>query len=450
MRNIYSVFAVIVAIVLMVSTRDPKYSLLYLLPLIYGILYSFSHFLQKNKFQSIVLAILFATSYVRYVIAPFVLFLGGFENNASEYHVSLFHQAILLQSYEEIVFFITIAYFAPKIYKGTTNSVDYSNKQIGKDIGIWGLLILSVVLIITIPGIISRYHLVLSLTGGEVETDNSDLSGAFGIIVSTARYLLVLLLLLFAYKKYNVTQKNKYIVLSLIVVVVNSLVVYDLSRFGLIIPAAAFVYYLAQLYPSKKKSILRSAIILIGIVVLYTSFIKMFSEARGGADMQGESGYWGSALQVYFQGTSDVVIGIAASTKMTLMPLFAFFNDAVANVAVLSRYSVEPLQSIYVFNVEYSGGYAQDKILPNVCAGFNYLGFIGAPLLTVVIMIMGMSFDAKNRRTKDLYMKFVYIYAAITCSFPHMIYYAITISMLVNYAFFMWLFVRINSLLKNK
>ena len=443
-----SLICFLISGLLYTGISDIKYQLLFLLPLLYGFLWYYCHFFRNNALKYISLSILFATSFIRYVITPYIMMLGDFDSNASHYGISLFQQAIIIMAYEEVVFFFVVNYFSSRFLKDTTGARSIDIRKI-RNKGIIMLICIAIVLISLFPVLLSRFHFVPTLTGEEgTDVVESNLSGGLYLIIGSVKLLFILLLLNFCCRKYNYTGSDRYISISILIIILNSLVVNDLSRFGILTPALAYIYFLTLIYPSKKKKIISLSGIFIFISVAYTTFIKMFSEARGGDDgKSGDIGNWGNTLQVYFQNGSDVVIGLSSSDKLPLNGLFAFLNDFFANVAVLSNYSILKFTSLYVYNVQYSGGVAFDKILPNVCAGYYYMGFIGAPIITAAICILGLWFDAKSRKTDDYYKKFLFVYAAINCSLPHMVYYTMTIACLINMVLVMYIILKLNKII---
>lgn len=453
MFNIISLLSYTASLILLFGSNELRFRYLFLIPLTFGLMYGMNSFFKKNKFHYMVLAILFVTSFIRYVVTPFLMFFSGNESAAASYPISLFYKATFLQLYEEILFFFTLQFFAPKLYRKVNLSSDALNSKIkaGGNSIINGVILLAVIIVVFNPEFLSRYHFVPTLTGYEgSDINDSALSGTLSLIIQAARQFFVLSLLAYALKQYNKTKHSGWVYFSIVVIGVNSFFVNDLSRFGLLIPAATFVYLITQLFSSHRKPILIGALVFVGAAIIYTSYIKMFSDARGGFDKSQDFQYWGASLQMYFQGQSDIVIGLAASDEMVLPPILAFLNDVISNVAGLSHYSIEQFQSLYIFNVEYSGGMAFDKILPNVCAGYNYLGFIGAPLILVLITITGIWFDARSIESKDIYLKYIYIFGAITCSMPHMIYYTMTVSGLINSFIVMYLIIKFNNRISHR
>lgn len=449
--NLISFACFVLSVLMLIGTKNTDYNLLFLEPLIYGICYHFNKPLRQNKFSHIALGILFITSIIKYVITPFVTFLADYPSIEFTLDKTYLVKAILLQCYEEICFFIVLRYAATKFYKSDMAHNTLATNRVyvqHHNPFLWFVVVAALAVIFTTPSMISRYHFVGSLVGNEEEDIvNIEGTGGLGLLISAGRYFLVLLMLAYVYNKRKV-HRNIDVILSIIIVAINSMVVYDFSRFGIIIPAATFIYLITLLYPQKRKEIIIFSVFAIGASVVYTSFIKMFSEYRGNVDDSSDIGYWAKTLQVYFQGTNDVAIGLMASEKAVLSPIMSFFNDCIANVAVLSHFSVRQFTSLYIFNYMRSGGVSFDKILPNICASYNYFGLIGAPIIVCVCTYFGIKFDSMSRKARDINYKFIFIFASLTLALCHMTYYTMIVSSFVNTVLIMLVILRLNKLFK--
>ena len=450
--NIISIICYIISATMFIGTRNADYSLLFFEPLLFGICYHFNKTLKQKKFTHIALGILFVTSLVKYVITPFVYFLANYPIVEMMIGKEYLEKAIILQCYEEVCFFIVLKYAANKFYSKEVTEKSSIKKRIyaqHHNPFLVFFVIVAIAIIVTTPSMISRYHFVGSLVGNE-EANIVEMEGTGGLalLIGTGRYFLILLLLAYIYNRRKI-HRTIDVILSIGIVALNSLVVYDFSRFGIIIPAATFIYLITLLYPQNRKRIIVFSLMAIGISIVYISILKMFSEFRGGNIEDSSSiQYWAKTLQVYFQGTSDVAVGLIASKRAVLDPIMSFFNDCISNVAVLSNFSVKQQTSLYIFNYIRSGGVSFDKILPNICAGYNYFGAIGAPVIVCICTYFGIKLDSMSRKVRDINYKFIFIFASITLALCHMIYYTMIVSGLVNSALIMLIVLRLNKLFK--
>ena len=437
-----SLLCIFMSVMMMFGTSSEGYQLLFLEPLFFGILYYYSKALRRFKFQYVALAILFVTSFIKYVITPFVLFSAGYPSTIITLGGDFLTQSILMQCYEEIFFFGIINYASNHFYI-SDKSLPYQAFYVPpKNKILYIVILIAIGLALYSPSLLSRFHFVWTLKGNEeFDINENEGLGGLGLLINVGRFFIILLLLLNLYK----VRKNKQsILLSLIVILINATIVHDFSRFGIIIPATTFIYLLTLLYPDKKKKIIGFALISIGASVVFTSIVKMFSEYRGGAERANEILYWAESLQLYFQGTNEVAIGLHAAEKHIIHPLLTLCNDAIANVALLSKLSIQELNSLYIFNTYRSGGISYDKILPNICAGFNYFGVIGSPVIICVCSFFAIRFDALSLKMRNLHSKFIAVYAAITLSLCHMIYYTMIISTLINTILVMYILLKLN------
>lgn len=446
MTNIIPLICLGFSICMFLGTKDQAYQLLFLQPLLFGLMYHCSRFLKKNQYSHIALGILFTTSFIKYVLSPFFLYLSQYPQLDIPLDDIYIEKAIILQCYEEICFFIILNYAAIKFYKTNKQTTILGGEKLvaHKNIFLYLIIIATFLIIISNPTLISRYHFIGSLIGNEEENIiKSEGTGGVELLISNCKYLLIILLLSIIYKQKKLRNSSK-VILSVFIIALNSTIVYDFSRFNIIIPAVTFIYLITLIYPYYRKKIIFFSILPIGISVAYTTFIKMFSEYRGNIDDSNDIVYWANSLQVYFQGTTDIAIGLFSAEKAILSSIHAFINDAIANVALLSHFSETKFNSLYIYNFIRSGGISFDKILPNVCAGYNYFGFFGAPLIICICTFWGIKFDAISRYEQDMSSKFIYIFAAITLSLCHMIYYTMIISNLINSVLFISIILYIN------
>ena len=450
MLNLFSIICYVISAIILMRTHNPNYGLLFLEPFIFGLLYSINSIFQLQKFHSISLGIIFVTSFFRYVCLPLIMCLAGYPNITISYCSLYISQAVLLQIYEEccvllVVHFLCIKYFA----SGNSSCSSFYSEIIfedGSKIILWIFVLLGVAVALAFPSLLSRYHFVISLVGNE-KADQVEYAG-LGVLITISRHLLMLLILAFFYNQYLKNYSMKWILFSLSVICCNALVINDLSRFGLLIPLASWLYLLYQIYPNIRKRLLSVSFTILIVLLSFVTYIKAFSKYRGDSANIVKIDYWCNSFQTYFQGINDICIGLYASQNINILSFKRFINDAISNVAFLSHFSDPNQLSLKKYNIVYNGWWVQDKILPNICAGYYYFGFLGAPIISCIFVCLAMKFDVLSQRYNNVYYKFIFIFAAINCSFSNMIYYPMMISPLINSILIMYLILRINDRIK--
>ena len=447
-KYFYALFAFAVSIILLFSKSADGYTFLFVHPLVYAILYLMCEPFMNRKFSTPSLMVLFTTSYVRYIICPLLLCVGGFPQTTVNNPVYI-NEAILLMVYEEIIFFILVMKFG----RATNNRLDSANQYFGIKVNLYFALIVLVSLasIAITPSILSRYHMIFRITGDEYALlENYNSSTFLAFLINGARYALILLLISYFYRKHNLYHRYKYVFFSLIIVAINALFVYDISRFSVLVPTLALAYLLCLLYPDNKRSILQFSFSIGAVALIFTSVVKMFSEARGGSSDAFDIAEWASTLQLYFMGQREVGVGILAADSLPEFGIVYFFNDIISNVMILSKYAVEQFRLIYIYNFYYSGGVSVDKIMPNIAAGYAYFGAFLSPVITAVFTYLSLWFDKKSQFETRIEFKFLYVYATLMCAFVMMQFYSMIVSTLINTIFVMYIIFKVNDIFFKK
>jgi hypothetical protein len=426
---VFSFISYIVSAILAFGVQDPKFEWLFLLPLIYGVMFHSSSFLRNNVTKHLSLFLILSSSFIRFVVTPFVYYLAGFYSDVNYYSVDLYRRAIFLMAYEEFVVFGVLCFFAPRfLYKPRSNCVPSFNID-KSTFGIEIIFIISIIILLLHPELLYNIHFVPNLTGEEEQYIN-DLSGGYGLLIDSAKTFLVLWGIEKCFKQYQRTNGVKYLYITLFLFIINSLFTYNLSRFGILLPALSLIYLIVSLYPKYRFRISTLCGIILISSVAFTSYIKLFSEARNRGEKDESSVIdWSATLQVYFQNVNDVVVGLAAKARILVSPLESFINDFISNIAVLSKFSDLSSRSLHYFHLQY---HYFDKILPNICAGYYYLDYIGAPVIAVFFTLLALGLDSLCKKETDIFKKYYYLYAVSVSSLTNMIFYTMILSTLFN------------------
>lgn len=438
--------SIAVAFLCFLSKMPDGYRLMYLHPLLYALFFLRCESFKKTKFSRASLLVLFLTTFIRYVISPLLLVFGDFPsesvNNAAYLNIG-----ILLMAYEEFFVLLLIGIYGKKLTLQANNEAEPNYKVLINNPFYIIIILLGVLVLIMLPEVLNRYHFLLNLTGSEYDKYNENTGFVYSLLVDVARYILVLILISYFARKYNNNFKSKYVAYSVIVIGFNMMFVYDISRFSILIPTIVLTYMILQLYPIYRGKILRMVLVFGVLVIAYTTFIKMFAEARGGAENSDNLDTWAVAIQQYFMGQRDVGIGLYVADKIPSLGIGYMFNDMISNVILLNKLHVPELSSLTLYNYEYNNGPWVDKIFPNLCAGYTYFGYLLSPLLTIFFVYFSLTFDLKSYTERRIEYKFLWIYAAIMCGFIMMQWYAMIVCILINVILVMYIIFRVNDML---
>lgn len=451
-NNIIVAISLFVAGLVYISPKPSGYEMMFLHPLIFGLFYKVCKPLKEAKFIRASLFVLFATMIVRYVISPFSLVLGDYPL-AGVNDPSSTAKGMWLMVYEEVLVFILIQQFGKKLIE---NNIKGNNNNgvipLNNNIYLTGLVLFGALALLFNSDIQQRYHFIFRLTGEEYDITEKymEVSAFFSFIINAARYVLILLLISFFYKKYLVRPSSRYPLYSLAVIGINMLWVFDISRFNLIIPSVVLAYLVIQLYPKHRGRILLVALAAGLFVVGFTTFIKMFSDARGGSDQAQEATSWASMIQMYFMGQRDVGIGVYTAEKVKGLGIYLWGNDVIGQIMFVNKYHVAEITPEVIYNYDYNQGPWVDKILPNLCAGYTYFGTLLAPIITLLYVRLALFFDFMSITSKKVQYKFLSIYGAIMCSLIMMQSHVMILNVLVNTLLLIYIIFKVNDILFTK
>ena len=237
MDKIISLSCIIISIFIAVITDDDKYALLFWEPLVYAIGFACCKPMKKYKFSTLAVGILFVTSFVKFVLVPLIMALADYPEIAVSLSKDYFTNAILLHLYEELCLFLVVYYFGNKIYKEYPAQTEQSIVYNKNNLFLNAIIFLALIMVIFNPSLVARINFVPTMVGDE-GFSIEERAGGLGLIIGFARMFFITQMILLCNKKYCKTNNSKYVYLSLVIVGINSLFVYDFSRFSILQTAA--------------------------------------------------------------------------------------------------------------------------------------------------------------------------------------------------------------------
>lgn len=381
---------------------------------------------------------------MRYVATPCAYYNDGYINGMSTTY-SYLGEALLLMIYEMIVIFITVELSGRKyINKYNSNNQPVSClSELKLKNGFFFILVVVALLGYigaTYKSLGANWTIFLNVSYNEFEEMDSlmdDGQGYINIIWQSFSVCLYYFLIIFERNRYEKQKKNMCIVRSLVYtfvfIIISFIATTALTRWYTLVIATASLACLLSLYPSNRKKIGLTIMIPLLLLMVMSSFIKNGGFEKGSTNMtEAAEGTFGATnMDVYFNGCGNVSNAMILSETHYDIDFLTIFIDACKNMPIVTHYIPHEKSSIVAFQ-KVTG--RKDQILPLLNQSSLYFGFIFAPLLTLLNILLIRKFDFKFHYDYS-YTKFAFSFASVWIG---------SIAMCLNLTiFFMWVYVRV-------
>lgn len=400
--------------------KQDHYAYLNLLPLALGIffLFDFEWFERAKKYQGYM--IFLCTLFIRYAIAPTVLYFADFKVSMGPSLSSLsISSAIFLQVYELFAIFVVLQIYGKRKYSINSSSIlpdveeleFFSKKHVFIVILLFGGFLL-----IAIPSLRSEVNFIFSRTSiFDNSVTNIPMYGSLGLMVKYSKILLPLILIDYLAKRYYSNQNYRYIIYSIIVVAISMMFTKEISRLNMLFPAIAFWAVLNKAYEDKRTIISKWMFTLLTILLLSLTIYKSFTRFEMSVSTT-PLAYYATMLQQYFSGTQNVAIALSMNDLSSIESLLLPLKDCFANIPIIGETFVNRSElSNVMFNHKYWGtSLIQDQIIPMIGQGNLYVGKLFSIIPSCLSFILLIYFDSRQKVTSQL--EFVFIEAYATAS----------------------------------
>ncbi len=435
-----------ISIFMLLNTNTSSgYEYYFIIPFVYGVLNVALKSINYTNFKNIGPTIFNYTMVLKYVLTPLIMCIGNYSSYSgimpSNTYIRLAIWLILL---EMVALCIFNSLFYKRIY--LKNDIAEKKEKIehfDRKIIYFFVMSLGVLVILFIPQTIEDYRLIFNNSNlAETIKIEFPMSGLFRTIVLFARYIIVLLIIDYFYKR-NEKKKSKWnIILSFLPVILNCMVVSNLSRINILVPIVTFSVLIMNLYNSKKEQKLIIKILAISgiIMISYLSFFKFFGIGRGDVSNSTSYEWWGDTLNMYFSGPKETAVGIKAidliESNYGLNRLKLLLNDLSANIIVLSNTANTDTTSTVLFNCIYFGkDISRSQIVPNMVEGVYYFGWGLSWIWEVLFLYLAYKFSVCVKKNNKIDKKFAYLYASLHCGMLLMINTNMIVANLINITF---------------
>lgn len=327
--------------------------------------------------------------YIRYVLIVFIFLLSGNDYLnviIKEPSAKALSVASVLMVIELVVSLLMVQFFAKR---GLSSKYDFLSKK-NKNSFLISLVILITLLLFSYPELRAKYNFISIPELIERAEFQSSIMTFFSILTDYILVLPPLLLIGFYINKYGNTYRFKHIFIILIFLTPFLLFFKGISRFSALLPALAWIITLSRTFP-KYKSVISNVIIAVSsIVFISVSLYKQFSANSISEVNAGSLDFANSflSLNAYFSGLFNVAYTVDLLNIYHDISGWRFFiNDFFRNIAFFSFISDSDNTSVVIYNnYLYNNLGAKDQIIPLVSQGYLYLDFIGAFIISVVVM----------------------------------------------------------------
>ncbi|SOC44728.1 O-antigen polymerase [Salinicoccus kekensis] len=446
-RIVLFLCGVITSVIVFLNNNSVPYTL-FLIPLIYGILIAFFPSITKYIFGYLGVLALNICMFIRYVLSPFFTTIDG-TNVATNMlaNVNNYSIAVNLMLYEMVLIFIFFSLFNRYFY----SSKNTPNIEISYNVTGWMYLLFCFGLIMIYPELLNRYTFVFTADQLESKDMGIEVLSIVPLLLQLGSLVVIISFINVFYKKYQKTNSSLYLFYSLLIVIFISSFIVGTSRFSTILPLISGLFIVYVLYKNHRKIVSTLSTIAITLFLIISTLLKdrtFASEASTVTDILGDLNM---NLQLYFSGITNVAIAVQTSDFYPSFKIDSIMNDIFRSVVLINSFFDSDISALEMFNVVfYNGGLARDQILPMIGQGYLYFGFILAPIFSLIILLIMMVLDKKSKNEKNIFLKYIYIFATLRIGLFMMVNFTNLLAFLTNQVFILLLIFFINSLIVNK
>lgn len=378
-----------------------------ILPVTYGLFLLLLYFTTPLSRKNIFIFSFLLVSFARYVLHPSLsTYLGGYNGRS---HLApldeTYIEAIFLMSYELIIVGGAIICFE-SIYKNKLrqNHLFDSRAAFGIKTSVI-LFLMSILLLVSFPQAIFTISFVIPNTFGE---DVSDInSGAMfaSMFFIFSKNILAINLIYHLSHKYSTTQRKKYLYAAVFFSLITMLIYSGTNRTDFLINVIVVFLLLYYLFG---KVILKYAVMFIGVLVFILVLITQHREYVNNTanNLELKNDY----MQTYFGGVYNVAIGLeieknypeASSASVFFFDIFRpmiGINLLIKNMDI--KYS-----NIYFNDRMWRHVDRRSQILPMVAQSNLFFGKIGAPILSLLFIILAYALIFLSKKDIALELNF--------------------------------------------
>ena len=381
--------------------------------------------------------------FLRYVFTPYAYYTDGVINTMVTTQ-SYLAEGLILMLYEVIIIFVALELTGRKYaikYNASRNECVKYELQLQNGF----MFILGVVFVLIYIGVVYKslgqgLNAFLNSTYNDLDEIESQFESGEGYINIVWQSLCVWLYIYMVMREKHANDISpssihvvKAIVFTVIFVILTFIDSTGVTRWFTFVSAIASLSCLIYLFPSYKKTVGVSILIPLAALMVFSSLVKNGGYVKGSTSVaeSAEGTFGATNMDVYCNGLGNVNATFQLANINSDINVTTIAVDFLRSIPVINHYVPKERTSTYVFHKAVG---RDDQILPLIGQSYAYFGFILAPLLSIMIIILVRRLDYRFYYNSS-YKKYAYAFAVVWIAASPMCH---NLSLI-----FMWLFIRI-------
>lgn len=353
--------------------------------------------------------------FIRYVIAPCFWSINGYTSTRGVLpSLDAYNWAILLMGIELLTAQAAVGIFGSKLLRRTAavRKTRPPLNTLPPSLLATLVSLVGLAFILILPSVRARYNFAFDAAA----LDTRATTEAPTAILMLADIALILTSLLVVSGLTRLHRKHGNVALVFIAIAACLPVMLTFkgsSRFSVLIPTVALLVVLSRAFPYYRRVIGLAVTAVGGAVLGALSLAKNFRPRNASATQPNtNTAYYGELLDAYFSGPMN--LGRAIDIYGSNTSAFNFINDALANIAVLSRFADRNDTTTVAFNEYFYGTHrAMDQIVPLSGQSLIHFGLLGAPLLLAIAALLLVRMDSLIARERRVELIYGYVYVTV-------------------------------------
>lgn len=349
------------------------------------------------------------TGIIRYVLFPIMVY----ENKEMPFY---FEPNVRFLMIIEIlvVHFIVLFYYHSNFYYNTelesSNDFELNTNIIPMQLGLTTVVVVALggLILVLNPKLLMNYF-VFNFS----DKAASSVGGAGAILIQMTIFFAFVSILTIIQKNHFLPEKIK-ILISFVLVLIYSngkgVTAANVSRWGVLVGLVSGIVFIFSLYPKAKKTIFRLTIVVVPLVIIFSTLLKQEMWGNTTTGLDGVLSV--KSLNGYFSGSYNMKKGLALVNSVEKDTARTILADTFANFPMLNHFVDISATTATKFNyVYYRSSIARDQICPMIIQFMSYFGYLGVIPYGIVVFC-GLHFYTLSGSKNSLLEKNIFIILA--------------------------------------